>query len=403
MHLNDEELALAADGGATAKATRHLSTCEACRIEVTLLRLEPVMAERLTWALAGSADAGRIDHDMVADGMIAPETESRLLEMMRQSHEALFSNPPEALAIAESILEELAPAERSEDADHLTVLGMREKANALFRLGRFDEAIATVDEASGLAAGLPVSEYELAVLGYIRAAVDAERGNYPDALAGATSAMATLAMYGDDDRALSARILLAIVHFDSGNHEAALEAHDEILGMHGDELSPLTLATLHQNRGGCLVALGRFDEAEKPLRAAEQFYSSGGMHVESARVLWTRGLAAARANRPVESAVLLRKVAAAFDSLEMNYEAAAARLDLVEQFVASAQFADVARLAREIAEVFARVDARTRLAEALELLRDASTCEDVSTVIRAVESVRDELPAGHPLGLWPHA
>lgn len=397
MHPDVDELIHAAEGSATTEVQRHLTVCEACRGEAARLRLEPVLAEQLTWTLAGSVHAASVDHQTLARIQTHDDSmsgESEILEHLRRSHDALFSDPRVALGLADDVLRSL---EQASD-DHLRVLALRERANALHRLGRFDDALSTIDEASGLARHLPVGEYELAVLGYIRADVLRERGDLQGAIEGASAARVTLLAFGDDERALNAEVLRAVALFDSGDREAALEAHELILRERAAELSDVLYSTLHQNRAWCLVLLGRLEEAEASLETALNFYQSREMTVELTRVRWTLGHVAAKSGRGSEARDIFVRVADDLDRLGMSYEGATARLDLIAQLLADGLTTEVPRLAREIASVFSTAGSKPQLAEALALLRDSNVVEDTASAVRIVDELRQDLPMGHPLG-----
>lgn len=394
MHLEPDELLQAAHGIRSARTSDHLDECASCLEAVSRLRLEAAMAERLTWAAVG---AGPIEPGALLDELPVSEDEGRVLEHLRMAHDALFADPRHALDLARLAEREARVQPAESGGDHLLVLALRERANALFRLGRFEEAEHVLDEAGAIAVRLPVGEYECAVLDYIRAGIDVERGRFRTAVDRATAAGHTLDLFGDSERALNARVLGAVAHFESGNYEAALDVLNQMLVIGGSGLSGILRATLHQNRGGCLAALSRFAEADEDLLAAETFFEQEGMRVEVTRVIWTRGLAAARAGHPADGARKLANVAAAFDELGMESEAAAARLDLLSPLARLGRRDDVARLASRIAPVFSRTESRSRLADALAILRDAAS-HDPGEVLRAVVVVRQEELAKHPLG-----
>lgn len=381
MHLTREEIQTLLFADASGAATNHLDACPTCGTLANEVTLELGLHDGLTWDLAElpelprEPEEGKFDAHARAliaerlepsalDGDPLLDTDDGMLALLRAAHGLLGVEPARLRDIADAVL----VASRS---SVVTVVALRERANALRRTGDLTGAIDSITRGRDAAQRLVVSDHELAIFDYIESTVRSDQGRATEARELATRSLATFDRFGDTRRALYARMVLAALDYDAGAFESARATFHSLaapLRRLGDRAAA---ASVVQNAGDCSLRLGDTAPARRDLTAAREEYEAMGASAEALSISWLLARVALAEGRHDDAEEMLREVADAHDARELRLDAALARLDLVELLATTGSRDEAARIARTIAGVFATAEARGPLAEAMALLREA--------------------------------
>lgn len=407
MHLTRDEIRALLSSGTPGAAREHLDRCAACNGVADSVALDLALDDDLAWELARLPELPRVpaedDLEARAAELIAAGTaparlaadpsfgsEEGALAMLRAAHPLLNVDPARLRDVADAVLAAPRP-------DAVTVVALRERANALRRTGDLAGALDSIARGREAASRLTVSDHELAIFDYVEATVESDRGRSTEARALASRALEGFERFGDARRAAFARNALAALDYDAGSFESARDAFREL----ADRLRKLgdraAAAALVQNAGDCSLRLGDTLAARRDLGAAKREYEALGLHAEALSIAWLLARTALAEGRSDEAEAMLRDVAEAHDARELRLDAALARLDLVELLASSGRRGEAAEIARAIASVFAATGARGRLAEALDVLRQAA--ESGAALDEPLREARGVISSMHPSAL----
>ncbi|MGK2859700.1 MAG: hypothetical protein ACSLFQ_21085 [Thermoanaerobaculia bacterium] len=386
MHLTSEAIRALLTTRDAEQSSDHLFDCPTCSVVADEIALDLGLDDPLAWALAELPDLpldepaaalAAYATDTVASGLTAAElvrdarfeTQEGLLALLHASHHLLDIDPLKLRNIADAVLGAAGLA--ASPCDAVTAVALRERANALRRLGELPESLASIARGRAVARRLVVSEHELAIFDYIEATVLADQSCPHAARRLTQQALAVFARYGDTRRALCARLLLGALDYQMGAFDAARAVFRSLAAPFADAGDPAaSVGTLH-NAGDCSLQLKELETARRELVAAERGYREHGRTTEVLRGPWLRARVAMEEHAYDDAERALDAVATAFDATGLTLDAALARLDLVDLFQRTDRREDASALARALAAVFAAAGAQGRLADALAILREA--------------------------------
>ncbi len=406
MHLTRDAIRTLLTEPARNPAPDHLALCTACGAIADEIALELGLDDALAWDLARlpeiPPDEGASELEMYATerlfvggsgSELADDprlgTDDGQLALLRASHALLIVDASRLRDIADAVL-------AGNRSDAVAVVALRERANALRRMGELPEALATVARGREVAGRLIVSEHELAIFDYIEATVLSDQSLHAPARELATRALATFTRYGDTRRALYSRLLLGAIEYESGAFSEARAIFQSLaapLAAIGDRAAAVAVV---QNAGDCSLQLKDLAPARRDLLAAELGYQQLGLTAEALSVKWLLGRVALEEGRYGDAELVLRAVAAEHDARALKLDAALARLDLVDLFGRTGRTGEAIELARTLASAFAAAGARGRLADAMAILREAVERGEAFDV--HLREVREALSEATPFG-----
>jgi tetratricopeptide (TPR) repeat protein len=399
MHLTRATIRALLSDRAGSGLPDHLVTCPACGAVADEVALDLGLDDELAWQLAELPELPREERkddlaaaasDLVAGNVAADELardsrfagEDGQLALLRAAHALLNVSPPRLREIADAVL-------ATGPGDAVRVVVLRERANAQRRTGDLAGALESVGRGREAASRLVVSEHELAIFDYIEATVLGDQSRPAEARGLAERALAVFKRFGDTRRALYAQLMLGAIDYEEGAFESARELFRSVaapLAKLGDRSTSLFSI---QNAGNCSLQLHDLAAARRHFLEAKAGYEELGLATPLLSIEWLLGRVALAEGRHDDAERTLLAVAREHDARGMKLDAALTRLDLVELYRGTERNDDAVALARELASVFASAGARGRLADALEILREAA--ESGATLDEPLREAREAL------------
>lgn len=416
-------------------ARAHITACERCSSRLDSVRnWENLLRDPEMWAGVGtdSRHHGRLDEastnpaiatlvkELEHDARAFREVMSRLngkrvsawsdalrdmqptaavaRSVVTAARERLNTAPLEtlaALAVAERILDRVAPRARTVEGDL-----WRERSNAFRLLGDFPSTLDALDQAE--------KRYDAAAA-FDRALVDWGRGTvyfdmkqFPQARAALQRATATFAEYGDAYRVAQVQITMGGVFFEEGKIESARAAFalsEPTFSMRSDRE---TLARVWSNLASCDIRLGDVASAQEYVAKASALFDALNMEGEAVRLLWSLGESLIALGRIDAALRYINDAAARFEKLGMIGGAISARCDTLAVLLDRGDLQAAADIAAQAASYFIRVGADADAANALDYLRRATAAARATRPL--VEHVRTFVSArlrGEPAAFEP--
>lgn len=423
-HYTDEALISLIETN-RADSDRHLPSCQPCSAKIESFRMiADALCDQETWDRPARepvpatianlrAFADRMtDEDSRAEAILPkllagsreewmprlqehPEwrTAGVVRKLIAQAYTVVVTMPPDAVEtmnIATEIAEHLNPADHPSDTvARLRGAAWRDKAYALFYVGKFAEAETAIFASERHFCSCVVSEYDLARLGIVKALVLRPFERFAEASDAAVASAQTFERHGDLNRTVSAR--LAEVHLLVGRGTYAeaerllldLERQMSIstdVGTHARVLG--NLAHVYRKRGKVELAIHYYD-------CASALLNDIGARTETVRIRWNVAVMLAEAGKVTDACDRLRDLSREMDHLGMTSEAALAGLDVAELLLAQNRYEEVAEICRTTMEAFelAGLSYTTRALTALAYIREAATQRRADRAL--VRNVRD--------------
>jgi tetratricopeptide (TPR) repeat protein len=317
----------------------------------------------------------------------------QLLERVRPTIDS--GSPANALRIAELAVEvsnELNVAEYPSDL----VIGVRAQAlrdhsYSLAYIGRYPEAIRVADRAEALFAQAPLPDYELARMKLVRSFICRGVEKYSEAIALAREAARIYTRYGDEKRFIDARVFEAAMLYEVGRVKEMLVICLDV--EREPAIDPATHARVLHDIGLCFQELRRFPESVDYFTRALAEHDRLGLQTERIRTRWLLGQSLTHAKRAQDAIPLLREAWRAFESIEMEVEAALVGLDLVEALIVTRNLDQVPAICRTMLDRFVRAGMNSPAVTAVAYLREAVAAGHVNrTLVRHVHKFLRDLP-----------
>lgn len=319
-----------------------------------------------------------------------------LLDRMRA---LLERSPAQALVVTGLAIEVanwLDIAEYPNDyAIRLRAQAFRDHAYVLGFIGRHSEALDVADRSRRLFEQVPLPEYDLARLAVVRASILRLVDRADEALALTREAAATFLRFGDEERAVNARITEGAILHHRGNPGQALEVWRALEGHPAlDDLGSLRLV---HNIAICHSELGQPERTVDTVRGCIDQFAFLGMETERTRSRWLLGHALAASGRTNEAIPVLRQVWREFTALDMTVDAGLSALELAEALLVAELSAEVPAICREVIAQFTNAGMVSRAITALSFLREAVAIGSATpSLVRHVHEFLRRLPAEQP-------
>jgi tetratricopeptide (TPR) repeat protein len=313
-------------------------------------------------------------------------------KLVAATTDAVLTMPPDALEMAllsTEIADHLDPSGDPSTAARLRGSAWRDRAYALYYVGRFADALAACDVAEAHFEACVVDEYDRARVGIIRSLSLRAKEDLAAAMDAIQSSTAVFARFEDVNRFTSAKLAETHLFFDRGEFPRALSVLQELERSAARGTDARTHAIVLSNLGYCLWKLGRVDEALGHHDAAASLIDDLGMHTESARIRWNVASILVTAGRTEEARGRLESLRDVFRSLGMTSEVALVSLDLAELCLARGQFGEVEAICRAAMKSFevAGISYTGRALTALAYMQEAARLRTATPVL--VKHVRE--------------
>lgn len=322
--------------------------------------------------------------DLYTGAMVQRILQGAAPELDRQPERALMMT-----GIAERVAAALAGDERLLNLGHV----LKQRSNALRQLGQYDAALDASTAAERYYAALATGDFDLGQAQYTRAITLFKMTRYDAALRALAEAHATLEPYGLTAPLAKTMMLDALIRIEQGDVTTAREILGRLLPLEEALGQPLEVARVHANLAECCLRAGALAEAMTEAVAAREAYQAMGIDAEVIRADWT--LAMVRlAYGDVDALDRLARVASAFERLNMIADAGFVKLDITQELLRFGEWADAARVARELVTTFTAAGATVASVNALAFLRQA--VEHREATEDTVRYIRDYVAADNP-------
>jgi tetratricopeptide (TPR) repeat protein len=370
---------------------------EAIRSLATLLAAEDAAAERGLEALLASPASFRRAN---VPAMPAMQTAGVVRRLCLASRELRERQPMHALVLADAAtaIADHLPAVRYPASllDELRGDAWYERANVLRYLGRYPEALDTLDLAARAFAHSPVAAFSGAIVDYLRAVLFVELDRYDEARRLARKSARVFRQFGESERFLHARIVEASVLFHQDHVRESRELFLSLLGEAKRAGKPETLARLFANVANCEVRLGEYDAAESYFGRALSLYEAIGNESGKIRTRWNIGTLRIAAGDTEEGLSRLREARREFEQIGAHTDAALVTLDIVEALLGTGErraAREAAELCSGLADSFAAVGMTGNALTALAFLRQTfETGQATPSLVRHVRQYIETRP-----------
>ena len=286
------------------------------------------------------------------------------------------ARPRYALVLAESaiaIAAELSESKYSAAALHeWRGEAWKEQANALYHLGRFDEAWTAIGHAELEYGGLKHAGIGQVAVMYIRALVLYDKEEYEEAARLAELSAAAALHLGSVDRYMRAQHLHGMIRYRNNDIPGAVERFTEVLRYGEEQRSAPWIGRESLTLGNCHLLLGNLRDARDYLLTALRTFKSVRFDAEIARTElgFARLLFAEGARN--DAIVRMRKCISDLVSFGMATDAAIAAVYLAEMMDATGRRKEIPKVLTGVVQTLARAGKITTALTALAYLRETA-------------------------------
>lgn len=257
-------------------------------------------------------------------------------------------------------------------------LAYKQQANALRILGRLPEAIESLDRAERYYETLPMPDFDVASVTYVRASVLFEQQRYDEADRYAAESTRKFLHGGQTDYYARSRHLQGAIAFEKGELARARTIFESLLA-YGELIGDKTwIAREALALGNCALELREFANATEYLHnGVRNFRELGNAH-EVLLCEWALALVVQRHGEPRRAVSRLGQIRDQFLSLGSSTDAALVTLDLMETFLLLGKPRDIQRAARNIQAIFKNAGMLTGAVTAADYLKRAAAMREVT-------------------------
>jgi tetratricopeptide (TPR) repeat protein len=274
-------------------------------------------------------------------------------------------------------------------------MALRERANALRYLGKFNDALRALEYAERFFDTSPgADDFDLAIVWYIRAAVLMKSDRLSEGTVAARDAARVFHEYGDRERELSSVMAEACCLLLSGHAQDAADTFVRVADLAREQSNTRVLASALQNGAVALVDLQQLERAERFYSEAIVLYDELRVPTEKARTMWALGSVAVARGHLEDGAARLDGSRKELAQLGLTNDAAQATLEWAEVCLALNLPEGVAAACRKIVVVFNSEGMQHHAKEALAALHEALRAGKATPdLVRSVRVYLDQLPA----------
>jgi tetratricopeptide (TPR) repeat protein len=263
----------------------------------------------------------------------------------------------------------------------------KDLAKAHLYLGRFDDALAALDEAEARIAPYGALVHDMAIVRVVRATTLHELERYDEAFALLAECKAVFRNHHDHKRLILCGISEGVLLHRMRRYREAREAYLLLLAATRDSADRDAVACLYNVIGHCSVDLGDLEAAEVYLSRAIEMFHALGQPLQAAKAELGRGRMFIRKGDLNRGIAHLRPIRADFLRNSLIEEAGLCGLEIVEAYLLRGDAAAAEALARQIITEFTAASLNRRAIGALGYLTEAIAARKAST--QTVADVRE--------------
>ena len=280
----------------------------------------------------------------------------------------------------------------------------RERAYALFYVGRYAEALVAADRADTAFRACVVDEYDRARVAIIRTLSLRAMEDFTGAMPSARFSTDVFARFADSVRVVSATLAQAQLHYSRGEYGRAIEILRPVEVRLRQSTDARSHASVLNTLGTCLWRNGQLEEALIDHETAAMLFDALELPTESARCRWNIASILVLAGHFDEARVRLESLRKTFGDLGMTSEATLVSLEVAELLLTGNDFEEVERICHTAMRAFEAtgLSYTSRALTALAYLREAAQRKAVSSAaVRHVREYIRRLPAAGQLLFAP--
>jgi tetratricopeptide (TPR) repeat protein len=299
-----------------------------------------------------------------------------------RAHAIFESEPLAALTFADlaQAIAELLPTHTypNHAVYELRGTAWKERANALVRLAKFDEALESLRRAERAYGRLESSAYGLASVELVRAAVHYHRGELEKAATHAERAELGYANLALQDQRMKAVLLRGQIKYEALDYESAASIFEHLMD-YGEEVGDITwVARGAYCRGACELELGKVADAAMLFNQALIIFRETGPASEKISTEWGLARVVLHGGNATDAVRRLRHVIEQFEILGMVSDAALAGVDMAEALLALDRPAEIVKAAAHAFKVLKNAGIVTGALTALAYLQEAAAKRQLS-------------------------
>lgn len=319
-----------------------------------------------------------------------------LEQLSREVDKAVRRQPNDALAlsalgvaIADSIAEDQYPAVMTAQ---MRAHAWKDRAQALMFNGKHEEAFSAVEKAEETLARFGTVAHDRAVVELTKANVLQGLGRFDEALASLEPARIIFSSHGDNRRALLCGVSEGVLRYRRREYEPALETFRKLLPMAQIVADDFTLGSLHNNIACCLMELGEFRDANIHFSNAIAHCTSAGRQIDALRTEMSSGRLFVAKGKVSDGLVRLRTARQKFLSHGLTEEAGICALDIAVALLSEYRHDEAEGMATTALQELRVSTSSPRAKTALEYLeRELLAHEATPAVVRHVRDYIETL------------
>ena len=410
-HYDDEALISILETNRAASDT-HLPECLSCSEKLQSFRLiADALRDTATWdarilceepvpatiahlrAFADQMTAEDAQADIILPQLLAGPREEWMPRLMQHPEwrtagvvrrligatvDALMTKPPDGLemtALSSEIADHLDPtAFPSNTLAHLRGSAWRERAYALYYVGRFVDALSATERAERCIEQCSVDEYDRARMAIVRTLALRAIEHLSTAMETARFSGDVFLRFGDQARLASARIAETHLLASRGEFASAVCVLEKLERATRVTNDTATHARVLSNLGYFYWKLGRTEDALRHHEAAAALFEALEIRTECIRVRWNVASILASAGRYDDALARFTSVQKAFEDSGMTSEATLVSLEIVEIQLTRGEFAEAQEICRAAMRSFeaAGIAYTARALTALAYIQEAA-------------------------------
>jgi tetratricopeptide (TPR) repeat protein len=310
-----------------------------------------------------------------------------------KAHEIVASEPLEALIfanLAEAVADVLPDDMYPNNAVYeLRGTASKERANALLRLARFDEALEALLGAQSAYEHLRSSGHGLASVELVRAAVYYQRGELQEAAKHVEAAEQGYERLGLERQRMKAVFLRGEIAYESLDYAQSVVVMQQVRRF-GEEIGDAVwVARGSYVRGLSELELGNLGDAATLFHSALVIFRESGPVSERISTEWGIARVVLHGGKPREAVHQLRDVIAQFDAIGMESDAALARVDMSEALLVLERWEEIVKVAGHAFRVLKKAGILTGALTAFAYVKEAASKRRLTP--GALKAVREYL------------
>lgn len=310
-----------------------------------------------------------------------------------RAHDVVASKPLDALifadlaqAVADVLPDDIYP---NKAVYELRGTASKERANALLRLAKFDEALEALERAEHAYEHLRSSGRGLAAVELVRGVVYYERGELQQASGHAERAEHGFAHLSLEQERMKAVWLRGEIAYEALDYVAAGNIFRDVIQFGETYSDAGWIARGSFCRAACELELGNLGEAVTLYHSALMIFREAGPAEYRIETEWGLARVALYSGKPTDAVRGLRDVIAAFEDIGRVANVALAGIDLAEALLALERWEEIAKVAGHAFRVLKKAGHLTGALTALAYLKEAAAKHQLTPA--TLKSVREYL------------